>query len=85
MKSALDDTRLDLYRTAILNAIDHDDLTVIENIFNEELAVADIAHLLESIPARLRSALWAFVDDDLQGEVLTNLRYTAELPKSHVG
>jgi len=73
MKSALDDTRLDLYRTAILNAIDHDDLTVIENIFNEELAVADIAHLLESIPARLRSALWAFVDDDLQGEVLTNL------------
>ena len=70
---ALDDDRLDQQRTAILSALDKDDLALIEHIFQNELAVADIAHLLESIPASLRSALWAFVDEDLQGEVLTNL------------
>ena len=73
MASALDDDRLDHHRTAILSALDDDELDIIQEIFENELAVADIAHLLESIPARLRSALWAFVDEDMQGEVLTNL------------
>ncbi|MDX1341993.1 MAG: magnesium transporter [Reinekea sp.] len=73
MALTLDEAKLDQHRTAILEALDNDDLDIIANLFSEELAVADIAHLLESIPSRLRAALWAFVDEDLQGEVLTNL------------
>ncbi|WP_196160128.1 magnesium transporter [Reinekea sp. G2M2-21] len=73
MALTLDEAKLDQHRTAILEALDNDDLDIIANLFSDELAVADIAHLLESTPSRLRAALWAFVDEDLQGEVLTNL------------
>jgi magnesium transporter len=73
MGSTLDEALLDEYRTSIVDALDNGQLEKLDQLFNEELAIADIAHLLESTPARLRSSLWGYIDEDLQGEVLANL------------
>ena len=73
MASTLDDAVFDDYKLSILNALDSDNLDHIDNLLNDQLAIADIAHLLESTPANLRSAIWGYIDEDLQGEVLANL------------
>lgn len=64
---------LDHYKTVIVEALETDNLDPISELFRDTLNVADMAHLLESIPAGLRDSLWGFVDEDLQGEVLANL------------
>lgn len=73
MPSLTDATVLDHYKTQIVAALEANDLDLISDLFHNTLNVADIAHLLESIPSGLRDALWSFVDEDYQGEVLANL------------
>lgn len=73
MASLINEAQLDLHKTSIVEALESDNLDAINHLFNSELNVADIAHLLESVPASLRDALWDFIDEDLQGEVLTDL------------
>jgi magnesium transporter len=73
MASLLNEAQLDQHKTSIVNALESDNLDAITELFTHELNVADIAHLLESVPSSLRDALWDFIDEDLQGEVLTDL------------
>ncbi|EAR10139.1 magnesium transporter [Reinekea blandensis] len=73
MPTATDTALLDQYKTRIVAALESDNLDPIEDLFRDQLSVADMAHLLESIPSRLRDVLWGYIDEDLQGEVLANL------------
>lgn len=73
MPTATDTTLLDQYKSRIVQALESDDLAQIEQLFRDTLSVADMAHLLESVPTSLREALWSFIDEELQGEVLANL------------
>jgi len=73
MPSTLDEAQLDHHKAKILEALDTGDIDQINTLFNDELTIADIAHLLESTPSKFRSDLWDFIEEDLQGEVLANL------------
>lgn len=73
MAATLDDDLLDQYKSSIISSLETDDLEPISKLFSDVLREHDIAHLLESVPTGLRATLWDFIDEDLQGEVLTHL------------
>lgn len=73
MPKALTLAELDQLKTSLFTAIDNDDFDYIDHCFNVDLAIVDIAHLLQSSPNNQRESLWTFIDEDLQGEVLANL------------
>ncbi len=73
MASILDEHQLDKYKSKLVDAINANDIDYIDLLLNQELSVADLAHLIESTPFNQRTALWDFVDEDLHGEVLANL------------
>lgn len=53
-------------------AIEHEDLTPVEQLFST-LHASDCAHLIESIPPKERPQIWALISADLRAEVLTHL------------
>ncbi len=73
MPTNIDELQFDQYKTLIIDALAASDFEKIDHLFNEELSIVDIAHILESTPAKYRIALWEFIDEDLHGEVLANL------------
>lgn len=54
-------------------ALDSGAISQVKRILNQGLAPADIAHLLESSPPKIRSVLWELLDKELEGEVLQDL------------
>lgn len=57
----------------LLEALDEQDLPVIQSILNEELTTVDIAHLLESTPDKIRKDVWYFLTEGQKGEVISHL------------
>lgn len=54
------------------NALDSGHLIPVRNLL-EELRSADIAHLLESTPPRVRNVIWQLLDKEREGDVLQHL------------
>ncbi|WP_320826779.1 magnesium transporter [Reinekea sp.] len=73
MSASLTDVQLNLQKLQLGMALESGDLDRVSSLINANIAVVDIAHLLESTPHKLRITLWGFVAEGLQGEVLTHL------------
>ncbi len=73
MANHLDPAQLDLFKTNLLDAMESGDIDVLSEVLNDEMAVGDIAHILESTPIAKRTFLWDLIDEELQGDVLVNL------------
>jgi len=73
MSASLTDVQLNLQKLQLGMALESGDLDRVSALINANIAVVDIAHLLESTPHKLRITLWGFVAEGLQGEVLTHL------------
>lgn len=73
MTTPFNEALLDEYKFILINALETDEFSQVNQLVNDTLAIGDVAHLLESIPANLRSELWPHISDEIQGEVLSNL------------
>lgn len=73
MQTVFDETEFDKYKSVVQKALDSGDFLPIDQLFNEELSIVDLAHLLESTPSKVRMFLWSFIDEEHQGEVLSYL------------
>ncbi|ATX77520.1 magnesium transporter [Reinekea forsetii] len=73
MPASLTDGQLNSHKQQLGAALEKADLDLVSILINADIAVGDIAHLLETTPHKHRLTLWDFVADALQGEVLTHL------------
>ncbi|MFT7418234.1 MAG: magnesium transporter [Reinekea sp.] len=73
MPASLTDRQLNLHKQQLGAALEKADLELVSILINADVAVGDIAHLLETTPHKHRLTLWDFVAEALQGEVLTHL------------
>ncbi|TCS37618.1 magnesium transporter [Reinekea marinisedimentorum] len=73
MQTVFDETEFDKYKSIVQQALDSGNFVPIDRLFNEELSVVDLAHLLESTPSKVRMFLWSFIDEIHQGDVLSYL------------
>ena len=64
--------------TELVNAIENSDKDVFRSIF-QNLSAVEIAHLLESIPDTMRPRLWKYIPDEINGDVLVNLKTIARV------
>lgn len=64
---------LDQRRADIIAALESADYAQVGTLIDRSLSDADIAHLLESIPASLRHILWNSIEETHQGQILTHL------------
>jgi len=83
MSASLTDVQLNQQKLQLGIALESGDLDRVSTLINANIAVVDIAHLLESTPHKFRMTLWGFVDEALQGEVLTHLN--EEIQQSFLG
>lgn len=60
-------------RAGLLQALEAGDVDRVQRYCDEDLAPADLAHILESSPGRIRELLWDFLSDERQGAVLPHL------------
>ena len=61
-------------------ALESGAMAKVQRILNSGLASADVAHLIESSPPKVRKVLWELVDKELEGEVL---QYLSEELQTH--
>jgi magnesium transporter len=73
MPASLTEAQLNLQKQQLGAALEKADLDQVSILINSDIAVGDIAHLLETTPHKHRLTLWDFVAETLQGEVLTHL------------
>jgi len=73
MPASLTDGQLNSHKQQLGAALEKADLDLVSILINADIAVGDIAHLLETTPHKHRLTLWDFVAEALQGEVLTHL------------
>ena len=72
MPQSVDQDKQTQWLNAVTQAIEHGDLTPVEQLFTT-LHEADCAHLLESIPPSERPQIWALINPDQRAEVLPHL------------
>ena len=63
---------------SVLEALEHNNQELLNNIFLN-LEASEIVHLLESIPDSLRGALWEYIPEEFNGEVLVELGDVARI------
>lgn len=71
--AVLEQQQFQLIRERLLEALDGQDLPVIDTILTEELDAVDIAHIIESTPDRVRQDLWQAIPENQKGEVVSHL------------
>lgn len=69
----LSDQELNDIKSRMIEASSNDDLDGLDELVNDKLAIGDVSHLIESVPSPLRAVIWNQLDEDLHGEVLSNL------------
>lgn len=68
-----DQPLIEQQKTLLLDAFDKSDIDLISALLNKDISTVDVAHILESVPSKLRLSLWEFISEERQGDVLANL------------